>query len=547
MLSPQEVALLHWCGAEHFSGQGVIVDAGCFLGGSTFAFGSGLAANPRLQAKAPLVHSYDRFIVHEDPEAYVSDLYPEVRNGESFRPVFEQAIAPIADWVVIHEGDITQTRWEDATPIEVLFIDIAKTPKTLEAVVHGFFHALIPGHSLVIQQDQNFPNWPWVAVCMEYFSDYFEWLDALPYATSVYRCRQSIPPEKLAGFCYAAIPENAKLALMDRALERVTGQAFSRLRLAKVTLLDHLGREADAQHLLAQIYREFDQEAFPYFPSHFGKYMEKAELLDFPKGFDDDRLTVIAQLAKEEALLLFSLVTALKPQRLLEIGRSRGGSAMLFASALRANGSGLLASLDPAIDPEHRMAPRLQQLLAPWVRFIDGFSPQDNAQASHAVGGKFDFVLIDGDHSYQACLRDLLGVLPFLEDSAVIILHDHFYPGVADAIDFALANHPELTDCGPLISKPFTLLSHIPYSDGRPSLYWGIRMLRYSASAKTPPNPKTNQHDDAQKLRAKIHKLETKVATLNARVARSSAKPKKPGFLKKLGNSIRKRFPSGGR
>ena len=42
MLNPEEQRMLRWIAREHYADQGAIVDAGCFLGGSTVSLAQGL-------------------------------------------------------------------------------------------------------------------------------------------------------------------------------------------------------------------------------------------------------------------------------------------------------------------------------------------------------------------------------------------------------------------------------------------------------------------------------------------------------------------------
>src|SRR5688500_18477258 len=61
MLQQQELQLLHWLASSYFRREGLIVDAGCFLGGSTCALARGLAENPLAASHNKLIHSFDVF------------------------------------------------------------------------------------------------------------------------------------------------------------------------------------------------------------------------------------------------------------------------------------------------------------------------------------------------------------------------------------------------------------------------------------------------------------------------------------------------------
>ena len=123
MLSVEERQLLAWLGESHWSGAGAMVDGGCFLGGSTLALAHGVRSNARAQSGR--IDVFDLFEV----EPYMVDLYftdTALAAGDSFRGEFDRRTAAVADLLEVHEGDFGAIGW-DGRPIEVLFVDIAKT------------------------------------------------------------------------------------------------------------------------------------------------------------------------------------------------------------------------------------------------------------------------------------------------------------------------------------------------------------------------------------------------------------------------------------
>jgi len=106
MLIPDELRLLNYLADKYYTGEGAIVDAGCFLGGSTVALADGLRRNLRRRGcdEEKLIHSYDRFEI----EAWtLGTFFPEsAQAGESFRPLFDRNTAPYACLVEVHAGDV---------------------------------------------------------------------------------------------------------------------------------------------------------------------------------------------------------------------------------------------------------------------------------------------------------------------------------------------------------------------------------------------------------------------------------------------------------
>jgi hypothetical protein len=240
MLSVAERRLLFWLGAEYARADGAIVDAGCFVGGSTVALAEGLRVNRR--AGDAYVDAFDRFTVDE----FMATAYlvgHGLRAGDSFRPVFDANTAAVRDLVTVHEGDLADADW-DERPIDVLFVDIAKTWEVNDDVIRRFFGWLEPNRSIVVQQDMAHALCPWLAITMELLADHFELLGYVEHNSVVYRCRAPIPPGAVP-HSLRALPDDDKLALLERAIGRFEGVPNALLSCARALLLSELG-EADA-------------------------------------------------------------------------------------------------------------------------------------------------------------------------------------------------------------------------------------------------------------------------------------------------------------
>lgn len=199
------------------------------------------------------------------------------------------------------------------------------------------------------------------------------------------------------------------------------------------------------------------------------------DVTPFASEFDIDALDVIrwapVWMTRAERLLLYTLAFTLRPSRYLEIGTFKGGSALLVNAAMGALGSdGRIVCVDPQpqITPEH------------WARLegraslITGYSPDVLPQAVEVAGGPFDFVLIDGDHTYKGVLRDAEGVLPYVTDRAYLLFHDsHFVDVTRGLNDFARKNADQIVDFG-------SLTREVTYQEtDQGSLRWGgLRLMQ---------------------------------------------------------------------
>jgi len=220
MLMPTEQQLLHCLARDYFCNEGVIVDAGCFLGGSTLALASGLRDNPRFQAapRHDVIHTYDLFAV----EPWTIGIYfPEdTPRDMSFEAMFRDNISPFADLVAVHSGDVRRATVPDKL-IEILFIDIAKHWTTNDSIVRAFFPRLIPGRSLVIQQDYLYQiGTGWLPVTMEYFSDYFEIVDHTELNSVVFLYTKAAPADAFSRDVIQSLSRSEMRELANRAIAR---------------------------------------------------------------------------------------------------------------------------------------------------------------------------------------------------------------------------------------------------------------------------------------------------------------------------------------
>ena len=109
-----------------------------------------------------------------------------------------------------------------------------------------------------------------------------------------------------------------------------------------------------------------------------------------------------------QAAYVFGLIRQMKPKRVLEIGRNKGGGTLLMASAMQ--GHGQLWSIDIG-EKESRMRASGR----PYDRQLEDVLVRAGLRATLLVGdshtievdtGVLDVVYIDGDHSYGGVRND---------------------------------------------------------------------------------------------------------------------------------------------
>lgn len=217
MLAREEQLFYYWLMRDWARGDGATVDLGCFAGGST----ARLAEGQRAAGRAGPIHAYDRFCA--DGRVKAKFLYPagiDPFEGEDILPLVTRLLAPWAETIVLHPGRIEEQSW-DGGPIEILVLDASKIVANMDRMAEIFFPALIPGRSVVVQQD--YLHWanPWIAAQMARMR---RWLKPVAYARG----------DTIAFLCIAPIDEAALEA------GRVGGLSEAEMRKALFAARRHM-------------------------------------------------------------------------------------------------------------------------------------------------------------------------------------------------------------------------------------------------------------------------------------------------------------------
>jgi predicted O-methyltransferase YrrM len=151
--------------------------------------------------------------------------------------------------------------------------------------------------------------------------------------------------------------------------------------------------------------------------------------------------TARASSTERDGLFLYRLVRALRPRTVVEFGSAVGISGAYIASALRANGSGRLVTVEGA-ETRQPIAARTIESVAPGVTrsvralFDEVLDVLDGA----------DLFFLDGNHHYEPTLRYVTEAVDRMARPAVLVLDD--IAGHSERMDrawSALAGDPRFT------------------------------------------------------------------------------------------------------
>jgi hypothetical protein len=231
-------------------GAGDIIDAGIFMGASTHCFVRGLAQNPRGTCR---IHAYERAIVGKALAALRPDLgHPRDSYGDPLRAILSR----IGGNVELHIGNILEVDYSGA--IEVLFLDIMKQRDTFRKCNALFMGNLIPGHSLVIQQDHYWPlNW-YIATYMQLLEEYFTIVDRAE-TSCIFLNTKALPADVVNHDPLDGLSPAHIVALLDRA--RDTGTTPFQVMMMELCVVAYgmqSGNPAITKSRLAEFEAKFD-------------------------------------------------------------------------------------------------------------------------------------------------------------------------------------------------------------------------------------------------------------------------------------------------
>lgn len=246
MLAPEEQQFYAWVTSEWMQGDGAVVDLGCFAGGST----ARLAAGHQHAGHPGLIHAYDRFHANEQTKEHI--LYAQgiaPFEGNNILDLTIDLLTPWTERIALYAGDIEDQVWEDG-PIEVLMMDASKTIPTMDQMARMFFPSLIPGQSLVVQQDYLFWRLPWIPIQMELLADYFTPVACVPKHTMVFLNTRAIDPDALDATTVHRLTPEERLATLINARHRLDQAGFpvSHPMSRQISMLEKHPNASQATH-----------------------------------------------------------------------------------------------------------------------------------------------------------------------------------------------------------------------------------------------------------------------------------------------------------
>jgi hypothetical protein len=244
MIGHEERRMLYWLSNCYYVGEGLVVDAGAYAGASAFCLAAGMSRSRVSSGPLSRVMSYDLFkAVDQYVARAISNDFHKISVGDSYLDVFKYQTALYANIVDIFAGDFLEAPVPGAQ-IEILFVDVAKSPNLNQHVATQYISRLIPGRSILVQQDYYHCWHPYMQITMEALADYFELVDPLVTNQSrMWKLLQLPSAAVLASASKTDMPFDEAVFYLDRAIGRDEGDCREMNKVAKLWYLtwsDHI-------------------------------------------------------------------------------------------------------------------------------------------------------------------------------------------------------------------------------------------------------------------------------------------------------------------
>jgi len=143
MTSTRVLTYLREIGAG-WTGRGVAVECGCWLGATCAALAEGLT---RAGYDRP-IYCFDHWLAICSEVAKAARQGCTLHVGQNLEPVFRQNVAPFYSDLVTRRGPIQRAQW-NGTPIGIFLLDAAKSDPFFMQTLRIFGPAWIPGEAVI--------------------------------------------------------------------------------------------------------------------------------------------------------------------------------------------------------------------------------------------------------------------------------------------------------------------------------------------------------------------------------------------------------------
>lgn len=199
MTSQSERSYCEKYAATQFTGQGAMIELGCWLGSLTNSLANGLKKNELIRKKegSILVFDYYQWDVIMEDWVLGTPYANRIEVGGNFKILFDETTESNAKYIQATQCDLTNYKW-DRGSIEFMIIDSMKTYPLCQNIISSFYPSLIQDDGLIFHQDYIHFFHSWIHLSLYWLRDYFETVEYIRHSnTVILKNTKSIPQDLL--------------------------------------------------------------------------------------------------------------------------------------------------------------------------------------------------------------------------------------------------------------------------------------------------------------------------------------------------------------
>ena len=138
LLSFRDALFYQWLGKKYYTGQGEVLDVGCWLGSSTLHLYKGLSQNPHFNNRK--IFAFDWFKWDDNYNQFLN-LDTHLSSGDDFMDLTGEFLGGNKEHIELIKIDYSRppcnAYWPLKRPIEIFIVDAAKSPALLINILKG--------------------------------------------------------------------------------------------------------------------------------------------------------------------------------------------------------------------------------------------------------------------------------------------------------------------------------------------------------------------------------------------------------------------------
>ena len=255
MLSSEEKAFYYLLGSTLLTLEGAVVDAGCWLGSSSFYLGKGIEQNKKFNG-SQVIYAYDIFRWDKNHDQQIKKHLVSIKENDDFHFLTDKFLETLKLRVVTRQIDYSispsKIQYHSGEPIEALIVDAGKTPKLLFNILEGYLPYCIEDKAVIFFQDyRDYFCW-FIPPVVSFLNDILEPMIYLDNGGAGFRFRNKQEAKKLLDDAREMFKDGTALEkYYDKAIAKVGEkyqETFYQIKANKVAVFLHLQRVTEAYY-----------------------------------------------------------------------------------------------------------------------------------------------------------------------------------------------------------------------------------------------------------------------------------------------------------